>query len=150
MSAPYPWIKDSGTISGAPTGRLAITSTSGLYLSTSTNSSILGPTNTDLSIESAGSGDIILKSNSTNRLGINDSGDVTSSKNLIVNNSSVGGSANPSITLNLTNLSGTTIVQEVYNQRTAAIGTIYDCFFNAKDSAGTKIQYANINVSDAD
>jgi hypothetical protein len=146
MAAPYPWIKDSGTISGAPTGRLAITSTSGLYLSTSTNSSILGPTNTDLSIESVGTGDIILKTNSNNRLTINESGDITSEKNLIINNPSIGGGAYPLLTLNLTNTSGT-IVQEVYNQKTAAAGTsIYDFFCNAKDSNNNKIKYANINV----
>jgi hypothetical protein len=147
MSAPYPWIEDSGTISGAPTGRLAITSTSGLYFSSGANASILGPTNTDLSIESAGFGDIILKTNNNNRLTINDSGDITSGKNLIINNSSTGGESNPLITLNLTSLLGLTIVQEVYNQKTAAAGTsIYDFFCNAKNSIATKVQYANINV----
>jgi hypothetical protein len=147
MAAPYPWIEDSGTISGAPTGRLAITSTSGLYFSTSANASILGPSNENLTIESAGTGDSILKTNGNNRLTIDDTGTITSAKNLIINHSLTGGAANPSLILNLTNASGTTIVQEVYNQKTPAVGTIYDCFFYAKDSANNKIEYANINVS---
>jgi len=147
MAAAYPWIKNSGDISGAPTGRLAITSTSGIYLSTSANSSILGPPNADISIQSDGTGDIILKTNNNNRLTINDTGDVTSSKNLIINNSSIGGPINPTLSLNLTNTSGTTVTQEIYNQKTATSGSVYDCFFFAKDSAGTKVQYAGINVS---
>jgi hypothetical protein len=156
MSAQFPWIRDSGTISGAPTGRLAITSTSGLYLYNTSNS-ILTDTNKDLTIETAGTGDIILKTNTSNRLTIDDAGLATFASNvtmtngrLTVNKTSGGGTNDSVLTLNQA-VNGTVMYEERYNSKTAVTGSgVYKMSFKGKNNGGGVVEYGNMTVFSSD
>lgn len=153
----YPWIKDSGTLTGTPpTNRLAVTSPNGLYFSTSTNSSILAPTNSNLTIETAGTGDVIVKTNSNNRLTIDDSGTVTAAKNiaitdgsLTINNATGGGTSDPLLVLNQ-ELSSQTLYEERNNTKTnlSSSQTLYQVSYKGLPSVGsTAVEYANMKVT---
>lgn len=153
----YPWIKDSGTLTGTPpTDRLAVTSPNGLYFSTSTNSSILAPTNSNLTIETAGTGDVIVKTNSNNRLTIDDSGTVTAAKNiaitdgsLTINNATGGGTSDPLLVLNQA-LSSQTLYEERNNTKTnlSSSQTLYQVSYKGLPSVGsTAVEYANMKVT---
>jgi len=157
MSSTYPWIKDSSTLSGTPpTDRLAVTSPNGLYFSTSTNSSILAPSNSDLTIETAGTGDVIVKTNSNNRLTIDDSGTVTAAKNiaitdgsLTINNTTGGGTSDPLLVLNQA-LSSQTLYEERNNTKTnvSSSQTLYQVSYKGLPSVGsTAVEYANMRVT---
>ena len=150
----FPWIRDSSTLSGTPpTNRLAITAPNGLYFSTSTNSSILAPSNSDLTIETAGTGDVIMKTNGNNRLTIDDSGTVTAAKNiaitdgsLTINNTTGGGTSDPLLVLNQA-LTGAILYEEVNNSRTASLANeLYQISYKGKASSGAAVEYANVKV----
>jgi len=56
MAATYPWIIDGQYVLPSQTGNLVVTSISGLGFSTASNNNITGFTNTQLSINSPGTG----------------------------------------------------------------------------------------------
>ena len=56
--AAYPWIRDGADFS--QTGNLVVTSTSGLGFTTASNNNITGFTNTQLSINSPGTGTVAI------------------------------------------------------------------------------------------
>lgn len=65
---------------------------------------------------------------------------------IILNNTGVGGTANPLVSLNLTTAVGTGIlVEEMYNQRNPVTGEFNRMSFFAKSSTGTKIEYGRIH-----
>jgi hypothetical protein len=59
MAAAYPWIRD-GDNGFSQTGKLVVTSTSGLGFTTASNNNITGLTNTQLSIVSPGTGTVAI------------------------------------------------------------------------------------------
>ena len=65
-------------------------------------------------------------------------------KQLIINNVT-GGTTFPVISLNQTGTAGGVLVEEVYNQRTATTGEFNRMSFYAKNSAGTKTEYARFH-----
>jgi hypothetical protein len=157
MSATYPWIKDSGTISGAPTGRLAVTSTSGMYLYNNATS-ILSEKDKDLTIETdgTGSGSFKVKTGSNERLTISSAGVSTFSGNvsltngvLTVNNTTGGGTNDPVLVLNQ-NVNGAILYEERTNSKTAVNGAdLYQISYKGLNNATVPqtVEYANIKVT---
>lgn len=65
MAAPYPWIIDGQYESPTQTGKLVVNSTSGLGFSTASNNNITGLTSTQLSINSPGTGTVVINTHVT-------------------------------------------------------------------------------------
>jgi hypothetical protein len=86
MSAAYPWIRDGDSITPTQTGKLVVTSTSGLGFTTASNNNITGLTNTQLSIVSPGTGTVAINTKVTvSQPGILSVGDTTNNSYILFN-----------------------------------------------------------------
>ncbi len=82
---------------------------------------------------------VLVKDNATPTLS-----STLSDQQIIINNGS-GGTINPVVVLNQVSLAGGSLVQEIYNQKTAATGEFHRTSFYAKNSSAAKIEYARIH-----
>ena len=74
------------------------------------------------------------------------SGNINLSGNITINNASAGGITNPLTSLNATNASGSFLMEEVYNQRTATTGEFARKSYFSKIGT-TKSEFARIHVN---
>ena len=74
------------------------------------------------------------------------SGNINLTGNITINNATAGGITNPLTSLNATNASGSFLVEEVYNQRTATTGEFARKSYYSKIGT-TKSEFARIHVN---
>ena len=131
-------LSQSGITNTSTYGLTGSGSTSGAYIN---NINLLkGSNGANLIVESDGTGDVILKTNNTNRLSVLDTG-------VVQIDNTTGGAITPAIILNQTGTAGGVLVEEVYNQRTNLGGEFNRQSYFAKTTTSAKVEYARIYQS---
>jgi hypothetical protein len=124
----YPWIKDSQYLPSPVTGYLAVTSPNGLDLNNKNITSISTATaKTSLVVDNAVAG-----ANAT-----------LTQSNLTIN--ATGLNNNPVLTLSQSGVGNGILIEEIYNQRTAQTGEFNRQSYYAKNTLGTKTEFARIH-----